>query len=111
MEIPVADLIQDLSDFENPDNHPTWYPLNPRNVKEQVSGDICLQFGLVGYMEPSFKQIAQSSYVPHYASLIATEDPADGIDLLIKICTLITHVTLEIQKNKKIWSLWKIYAK
>jgi Ca2+-dependent lipid-binding protein len=43
VEFPLAELIQ--TDFENIDNHPEWYPLNARNPKEIVSGDICLQFG------------------------------------------------------------------
>jgi phosphatidylserine decarboxylase len=79
MEVPVVDLIHDLTEFEDANNHPQWFPLSARNAKEKVAGDICVQFGLVGYLEPSLRQIADSVHVVHHAALISTEDPAEDL--------------------------------
>jgi phosphatidylserine decarboxylase len=79
MEVSLVDLIATLKEWEDPLNHPEWFPLCSRHAKDVVTGDICVQFGLVGYIEPTLRHIATSVHQVHHASLISTEDPAEDL--------------------------------
>jgi phosphatidylserine decarboxylase len=79
MEISLVDLISSLKEWEDPSNHPEWFPLCSRHAKDVVTGDICVQFGLVGNIEPTLRHIVTSVHHVHHASLISTEDPAEDL--------------------------------
>lgn len=71
-------------DFDQAENSPKWYPLSARKPKEFVSGDVCIQVGVVGHVEKSQQMLTRrmSSYIineKQHASLISTDDPSDLI--------------------------------
>ena len=54
-----------------------WYPLAPQHPKQQVSGDICIQAGVLERVDRVLMELGVDS-THTMADVIETDDPADG---------------------------------
>jgi hypothetical protein len=60
------------------------YPLVNAKRADLDCGDIFIQIGLVGSMEPNLKEVVRNFDFYHHASLLSSDDPVDGNSLLIR---------------------------
>lgn len=80
-QLAISDLLS-LQRYDSPSNQPEWYPLLSRSPKEVTYGDICLQIGIDGELDGTYKAISESFSrlnLSRNASLISSDDPSDMV--------------------------------